>query len=150
MAAGGISDGHGVAAVLTLGASAACMGTALLRARESGASAVHKAALAAGARMGPGAPPTCVTTAFSGRPGRAIVNSLVRCVQAAGAGSTVPVVLPFPAQHALTSPLRAASAVQGTPEYAALWAGQGYCLSEEAGAQDLLEKWARQAASALT
>ena len=47
LAAGGIVDGHGLAAVLCLGAAGVLMGTRFLATPESPASAVHKAAILA-------------------------------------------------------------------------------------------------------
>ncbi|WP_433047287.1 nitronate monooxygenase [Dactylosporangium sp. CS-033363] len=56
IAAGGVGTPDDVTAALAAGAQAVMVGTALLRTDESGASAVHKAALAEAA--GSGAPPT--------------------------------------------------------------------------------------------
>ncbi|TDC61117.1 nitronate monooxygenase, partial [Actinomadura sp. GC306] len=69
IAAGGLATASHVAEVLTLGATAAQMGTAFVRCPESGANPVHKAALA-----DPSFTATSLTRAFSGRPARALVN----------------------------------------------------------------------------
>jgi nitronate monooxygenase len=52
------------------GADAVTVGTVLLRSNESGASAVHKAAIADATRGD-----TIVTRAFTGRPARALPNA---------------------------------------------------------------------------
>jgi nitronate monooxygenase len=52
ISAGGIGDGRGVRAVLTLGAQAAQLGTAFLACEESGASPEHRAALCSWRRPG--------------------------------------------------------------------------------------------------
>jgi NAD(P)H-dependent flavin oxidoreductase YrpB (nitropropane dioxygenase family) len=67
IAAGGLSTPAEVAAVMHAGADAAMVGTVLLRCDESGASAVHKAAIADPTRGD-----TVVTRAFTGRPARAL------------------------------------------------------------------------------
>ncbi|MBS2965139.1 nitronate monooxygenase, partial [Actinocrinis puniceicyclus] len=69
IAAGGIADGHAVAAALACGALAAQLGTAFLRTPQSGAHPLHKAAL-----IDPGFPGTSVTSAFTGRPARCLTN----------------------------------------------------------------------------
>jgi NAD(P)H-dependent flavin oxidoreductase YrpB (nitropropane dioxygenase family) len=114
VAAGGISSTGDVAAVLRAGATAAMVGTILLRSDESGASDVHRAALADPARDR-----TVVTRAFSGRPARALRNAFTdRFADQAPAG--------YPALHHLTSPLRRAAAAAGDPELVNLWAGTGH------------------------
>lgn len=113
-AAGGISTPRAVREVLAAGAEAAVVGTVLLRSPESGASATYKSALADPARIG-----TVLTTAFSGRPARALRNGFVERFH--------PVApLGYPALHHLTSPIRKAAAAAGDPENINIWAGSGF------------------------
>jgi len=114
LAAGGISTPADVAAALSAGASAVFVGTILLRADESGASAVHKAAVADLTRG-----PTRLTRAFTGRPARARPNGFM-------ARHDAHAPLGYPAVHHLTSELRKAAAAAGDPELVNLWAGTGY------------------------
>lgn len=114
VAAGGLSTPAEVAAVLHGGADAVMVGTALLRSDESGASAVHRAAIA-----DPGRGPTVLTRAFSGRPARGLANTFTRKFS-----ELAP--LGYPAIHHLTSGLRQAAAAAGNPELVHLWAGTGY------------------------
>jgi nitronate monooxygenase len=114
VAAGGLSTSADIAAVLHAGAVAAVVGTVLLLTDESGASAVHKAAVADPARI-----ETVVTRAFTGRPARGLRNGFIdRYDAVAPAG--------YPALHHLTSPLRKAAAAAGDPELVNLWAGTGH------------------------
>jgi nitronate monooxygenase len=69
VAAGGIADAKGVAAVMALGAAGVQVGTAYLLCAEATTSAVHRAALKSDA-----ARVTAVTNVFTGRPARGIVN----------------------------------------------------------------------------
>lgn len=135
VAAGGIMDGAGIAAALALGAQAAQIGTAFIPCPESGAPAQHKMAVLELEARG-----TTVTRAFSGRAARAIRNRFIEQAEASAAP-----ILGFPVQHRLTVPLRNESNRQGTPEYVALWAGQGYPLAREAGAAELIASWMREA-----
>src|SRR3954462_13571252 len=73
IAAGGIMDGAGIAAVLALGAQAAQMGTACIPCPESGASQVHKDALLAAKEDD-----TRITEKFSGKPTSGLVNRFMR------------------------------------------------------------------------
>ncbi len=114
IAAGGLSTPAEVTAALHAGADAVMVGTALLRSDESGASAVHKAALA-----DPGRGPTVLTRAFTGRPARGLVNTFTRKYS-----ELAPVG--YPAIHDLTSELRKAAAAAGNPELVHLWAGTGF------------------------
>jgi nitronate monooxygenase len=135
VAAGGIMDGAGIAAVLALGAQAAQMGTAFLATPESGAPAEHKRALKTLAVNG-----TAVTRNFSGRWARGIKNRFIEETEARPGP-----LLPFPAQHQLTVRLRAESNRQGKPDCVALWAGQAYPLAAEAPVAELMARWMAEA-----
>ena len=114
IAAGGIATAGAVADVLRAGATAAMVGTVLLRSDESGASKPHRAALADPARDR-----TVVTRAFTGRPARALPNAFTdHFDRLAPAG--------YPALHHLTRPLRTAAAAAGDTERLHLWAGTGF------------------------
>ena len=113
IAAGGIADAVGVAAALRAGALAAQCGTAFLRCPESGASALHKQALA-----DPRFTATAVTRSFSGRPARGLLNRFMRDHADAPAA--------YPEVNNATRPLRAAAAVKGDLERMSLWAGTGF------------------------
>jgi nitronate monooxygenase len=114
VAAGGLATPAEVAAILRAGAIAVMVGTALLRSDESGASAVHRAALADSSRGNP-----VVTRAFTGRPARGLPNTFTEKY-----GPIAPAG--YPALHHLTSPLRKAATAAGNPELVNLWAGAGY------------------------
>jgi nitronate monooxygenase len=136
IATGGIADGRGVAAALMLGASAAQIGTGLLRTPEA---AMHPAYAD---RLGrTEADETIVTRAFSGRPGRAIATAYVR------AALNGPPAAPYPVQRGLTSAMRDAARKTGDAERMQMWAGQSAKLArgEPAGlvVQEMWEEAAR-------
>jgi NAD(P)H-dependent flavin oxidoreductase YrpB (nitropropane dioxygenase family) len=108
------------------------VGTALLRAHESGASDVHKAALADHTRGLP-----VLTRAFSGRPARGLPNEFM-----ARYDGIAP--LGYPAIHHLTIDLRRAAAAAGNPELVHLWAGSGYRNTSEEPAAKTLERLAAE------
>lgn len=114
IAAGGLATPAAVAEVIRAGAAAAAVGTVLLRAEESGASATHRAAL-----TDPAYTETVLTHAFTGRPARGLRNAFIDAHEAEAP-------LGYPAIHYLTSPLRKAAAAAGKPDYVHLWAGTGY------------------------
>ncbi|KUI32330.1 2-nitropropane dioxygenase [Mycobacterium sp. IS-1496] len=114
IAAGGLATADDVAAVLRAGATAAAVGTVLLRAEESGASATHKAAL-----TDPSRTETVITRAFTGRPARGLRNRFIDEFEASAP-------LGYPAVHHLTSPLRKAAAAAGEADLVHLWAGTGF------------------------
>ncbi len=114
IAAGGIADAAGVRAALALGAAGVQVGTAYLCAPECTTSAIHRAALASEA-----ARHTEVTTLFSGRPARGIVNRLMREL-----GARNPVAPAFPTASGALLPLRVAAEKLGRGDFSPLWAGQ--------------------------
>ncbi|MGH8661642.1 MAG: NAD(P)H-dependent flavin oxidoreductase [Burkholderiales bacterium] len=128
VAAGGIMDGAGIAAVLALGAQAAWLGTAFIPCAESGASREHKQSI-----LDAKEDATLVTEKFSGKPARAISNRFMREMHARAAPQ-----LAFPAQNAVTRPLRAAATKAGNPDFVAMYAGQAAPLSRALPAADLV------------
>lgn len=128
IASGGIMDGRGIAAALALGASAVQLGTAFLTTRESGAPSGYKEAVLAATDES-----TIITTAFSGRPARGIVNQFIEEAERLKATA-----LPYPWQNALTRPLRKACVAADYPEALSLWAGQGAALARNLTVAELV------------
>jgi nitronate monooxygenase len=126
VAAGGIMDGAGIAAVLALGAQAAQLGTAFVPCAESGASPVHKQAI-----LDAREDETLITERFSGKPARGIANRYMREMRDAP-------TLPFPAQNSLTGQLRSAAAKAGKSDFMSLWAGQAAPLARALPAAELV------------
>ena len=139
VAAGGIMDGAGIAAVLALGAQAAQLGTAFIPCPESGATEMYRAALLAATEDD-----TSLTDKFSGKPARGLRNRYMRET----AERPFP-RLPFPAQNQLTAKLRTASAQAGSPDFMAMWAGQAVALSRRLPAGELLRELERETLEAI-
>ncbi len=135
VAAGGISTGAGIAAVLAAGASAAQLGTAFLRCPEAGTADVHRAAIA-------GTAETAMTRAFTGRLARGIRNAFLDAHS-----QDAPVA--YPEVHHLTAPLRAAGRSAGNPGVVNLWAGQAHELTGDVPAAELVAQLAYEAQEAL-
>lgn len=129
IAAGGIVDGRGVAAALTLGAQAAQIGTAFLACEESGTSDLHRRQLFSEA-----AEHTALTRAFSGRLARGLRNRFVE--DWAGRAAEI---LPYPIQGWFTGGLRKAAIAAQRPELMSLWAGQGAPLLRHRRVNELFE-----------
>jgi nitronate monooxygenase len=131
IATGGIVDGRGIAAALTLGASAVQIGTGLLRTAEAGVHPAWSAALARTEADG-----TVQTRALSGRLGRSVATAY------ALAAADGPAPAPYPVQRALTAAMRAQAQRDGDPERMQLWAGQAAALARAAPAGDVVrEAW---------
>ena len=137
LAAGGIMDGRGVAAVLGLGAGAAQLGTAFLRSPEAGTSAPYRRALAAATDTS-----TAVTSAITGRAARGIENRLMRTLRDVA-------VPPYPVMNTLTSEVRRRAAERDEPDLLSLWCGQGIRLSTELPAAELVRRLADDAAATI-
>jgi len=139
IAAGGIMDGRGIAAALTLGAAGCQLGTAFLSCPEAGIHPGYKARLRA-ARDDE----TVVTRAFSGRPARGLMNDYLRRLHPRQ--HEFP---PYPIQNALTGDIRRAAAAAGNTDFLSLWAGQGAPMSRGLPAAELVAALAAETERAL-
>jgi nitronate monooxygenase len=131
VAAGGIADARGVAAAITLGASAAQIGTGFLRCPEA---KIHPAWANA---IGQTAPEqTVVTRAFSGRAGRSIATDYVR----AAMDEDAPAPALYPVQRGLTAAMRALAQKDGDVQRMQAWAGQSAALAKVEPAANVFRK----------
>ena len=132
IAAGGIADAQGVEAAQVLGAAGVQLGTAYLLCPESGASALHRAAL-----KSPRARHTALTTLFTGRPARGILNRIMREL------GPVPEGVPaFPLAGNAISALRAKTEGLDLDHCTPLWAGQNASGCREISAAELTRELA--------
>lgn len=123
VAAGGIADGRGIAAALMLGASAVQIGTAFLFCPETQMSAAHRDALRRSRDDS-----TRITSLFSGKPARSIINELMERLR-----DTESDVSPYPTQTSLIAPLR-----HDNGQWSSLWSGQAAALGREMPAAELV------------
>lgn len=128
VAAGGIADGRGIAAALTLGAAGVQLGTAFLGTPEATLDAGYRRVL-----QEPRAAVTQLTKLYTGRPARGIVTRFMEEL-APYEDDT----LAYPLQRAITGPLGQAALKQGNPEYHSLWAGQSAALTRQLPAATLI------------
>ena len=140
IAAGGIGDGRGIVAALTLGATGVQLGSVFLACDEAGASEAHKAKL-----VSPSARQTILTRVFSGRYARDIRNRFIDELTPSER------VLPgYPIQNWFTQPIRRTSAATDQTDYLALWAGQAASLSRRQTASQCFERLVAETEAVLT
>jgi nitronate monooxygenase len=136
IAAGGLMDGAGIAAMLKLGAEAAQLGTAFVGCPESNADQAYRDAL-----FGPGAAATEMTTLISGRPARCLPNAFTALKDGALKGVELP---DYPIVYDAGKALAAAGRAKGDGGFGAQWAGQGAPLARAMPAAKLVETLAAE------
>jgi len=135
IAAGGIMDGAGIAAAMTLGAVGVQMGTAFVLCPESSANAAYRAQM-----KSERARHTRITAAISGRSARGLPNQMYELIEAGA-----PALPDYPIAYDAAKALHAAASARGDHEFAAYWAGQGAPLARELPAavlmSQLVQEW---------
>lgn len=140
IAAGGITDGRGIAAAMMLGAEGVQIGTAFLTSPECSISEVHKQAI-----LDASGDDTVCSKAFSGRAARTIVNEYA--LDTANDADWPD----FPLMNAATAALRKASADQDLPDAVSLWSGQAVGLvKDRRGVQQAITDLVQDADKLLT
>lgn len=137
VAAGGIMDGQGIAAVARLGAAGAQLGTAFILCPESSSTPHHRALMRQGEQL-----QTAITDAISGRPARGIVNPFFDEVGAPGH----PPLPDYPIAYDAAKALHAAASARGVQDYSVNWAGQGFPLARAMPAAQLVATLAAEMA----
>jgi nitronate monooxygenase len=130
IAAGGVMDGAGIAAMLDLGAQAAQLGTAFVGCPESAADQSYRDAL-----FGPAAAATEMTALISGRRARCLANAFTALGEGALKGLDPP---DYPIAYDAGKALAAAARARGEGGFGAQWAGQGAPLARAMPAGELV------------
>jgi nitronate monooxygenase len=136
IAAGAIGDGRGIAAALTLGASAVQLGTAFLHTPEARISPVHRLRLAEGG--------TLFTNLLTGGLARGLRGRLIDEL-----GPVRDEAPRYPLASAALAPIRAAAEKRGEYGFGPMWAGQAAPLGRPLESAELVRKLAADALSIL-
>jgi nitronate monooxygenase len=139
IAAGGIGDARGVAAVLALGAQAAWLGTRFLLAEEMPIHQDYQRRLIAAAETDPQLYPNLYEVGWPDSPHRALANSTATAWQAAGRPPLAQrpgygdVIAHFASGEAIVryEPAPPMDGTTGDIEALSMWAGQGVALARQ-------------------
>jgi nitronate monooxygenase len=127
IAAGGIADAAGVAAALSLGASAVQIGTAYLLCTETNTTQIHRTAIKSEASRH-----TAITNLFSGRPARSIVNRVMREIGPISQNTSA-----FPLALTAISAIKKQAESEGIGDLSSLWCGQNATGCKEISAAEM-------------
>jgi nitronate monooxygenase len=139
IAAGGIGDARGVAAVLALGAQAAWLGTRFLLAEEMPIHEDYRRALIAAAETDPQRYPNLYSVGWPDSPHRALRNSTANMWEAAGRPPLAQrpgqgdVIAHFASGESIVryEPAPPMAGTTGDIEALSMWAGQGVALARQ-------------------
>jgi nitronate monooxygenase len=135
VAAGGIMDGRGIAAALTLGAQGVSLGTRFLVAKESGAFPAYKQRLLQATEAD-----TLITKVFTGRPARSIRNRFITDFEKEEIRP-----LSWPLQGIAADDIYRQAQLKNNADYFPILAGQGLrLLEEEQTAAEIVEELVRE------
>ena len=132
IATGGVADNKGVKVLLSLGASAVQLGTAYLLCSEATTSKLHREAL-----VGKAAQHTELTSIFSGKPARGIVNRVMSEL-----GCFPKMVPDYPYAANEITQLRKLAEALNSAGFSPLWSGQNVSGCEAISAAELTKKLA--------
>lgn len=130
IAAGGVSDGRGIAAAFALGAQGVQIGTAFLACKESNASQMHSNVL-----FSPQAEKTVLTKSFTGRLARGTQSIIANETK-----SRADDFAPYPIHGLFIRPLREAAVKQDRADLISFWSGQSAPLLNDTIATDLFAR----------
>jgi len=134
-AAGGIMDGRGLMASISLGAKGVQMGTAFLTCAESGANEIFKEEI-----LHAHEDQTVLTRSFSGKWARGIKNKFISEMK------QVESIFPdYPVQNTLTKEIRNTSSSLENRNFMSLWAGQSPRLAKKHSVNSLMKKIIKEA-----
>jgi len=134
IAAGGIANGKGIAAALMLGAQGVQIGTAFLSCPEASVHPLWQNAISNASTRD-----TRITSAFTGRPARGIVNRLVMDME-----NKNDIIPDFPTVGSVIKPLANIAATNGKDDFLSLWAGQSAPMNRNISASELIELLAEE------
>lgn len=134
IASGGIMDGRGIYAALSLGASAVQMGTAFLTCEEANVNQSWIDLLLNSQDVS-----TVLTNAYTGKYARGIKTKFTSEMQ-----QYEKEVPEYPSQHQHTRELRAEAKKLNNSEFMSFWAGQGSAMTRKTSAKGLIEELVKE------
>ena len=139
LAAGGVANGKGIAAAMTLGAEGVQIGSAFLACKESNAPKVHRQQLLSNSSN-----QTELTKAFTGRLARGTKSKITKETR-----KQTDLFAPYPLQGLFIQPLRKAALEQNRTDLITFWGGQSAPLLKHQSASALFHSLVEEAGQLL-